>query len=491
LSVSIGEVPHLVAQAKESPLDTVSQEATRFRQIRQVLWQVLILNLLVAAIKVAVGLLTGALAMVADGFHSTMDASSNIVGLAAMAIAGRPPDKSHPYGHRRFETMATLTIGGLLLVAAWEILKTAIERLNTVNEIKVSPASFGVMLFTLAVNLFVALYETGRGRRLHSPVLLADATQTRIDFFISLSVIGGLAATQLGYPWMDTAIALVIVGLIGYAAFGILRQTTQILVDAAPVDPGEISRVVADVPGVENIVRVRSRGPADTIMADIDVEIPPATTTDHASAIADEIEDRVKAAFQGVSEVQVHFEPRQEGKPDPALVARAAADALGLSIHEVTNILTGQGLVLEMHVEVPPALTLTAAHKQVSELERRVRAALPDVHDVLTHIEPASDEAGAVMMQTARAVEQRDKAFAIARGLYPDANWHEPTIRPVLGGYAMTIHCALPGVVSVQEAHSIAEHVETQIRAAMPQLQRVTIHTEPLEDEPTPANTNT
>src|SRR5215475_1663894 len=89
----------------------------------------MVLNFAVATAKIVVGLLSGALSMVADGFHSVMDASSNIVGIAGTGLASRPPDETHPYGHRRFETIATLSIGGLLLVAAWEILKTAIDHL--------------------------------------------------------------------------------------------------------------------------------------------------------------------------------------------------------------------------------------------------------------------------------------------------------------------------------------------------------------------------
>jgi cation diffusion facilitator family transporter len=467
---------------------TANTDTVRFQQVRKVLLRVLILNMAVAAAKIGVGLLTGALAMVADGFHSTMDASSNIIGIVGSAIAARPPDESHPYGHRRFETMATLTIGGLLLVAAWEILKTAIERLFQGSQTEPTLASFGVMALTIVVNLIVVIYETSSGKRLRSDLLLADALQTRVDLFISLSVIIGLVASSLGYRWMDTIIALLIVGLIGHAAFSILRQTTQILVDAAAIDAAEIRRIVSDVPGVDNIIRVRSRGPADTILADIDVQVQPATTADRAAAIADEIGHRVKAAFSGITEVQVHFAPHHDNPQDNALVARAAADALGLSVHEVTEILTSEGIILEMHVEVTPSLTLAAAHQVVTELEKRVSAALPLVHDVISHIEPVIGQAGAVM-QTSRAVAQRDQALSIATSLYPDAHWHDPTIRPVMGGYAMTLHCWLPGVVSVQEAHSIAEHVETQIRAALPQVQRVTIHTEPPEDDDPAANT--
>jgi divalent metal cation (Fe/Co/Zn/Cd) transporter len=101
----------------------------------------------------------------------------------------------------------------------------------------------------------------------------------------------------------------------------------------------------------------------------------------------------------------------------------------------------------------------------------------------LTHIEPAINQAGAVM-QTAKATALRDQALRMAKELYPDAHWHDATIRLMMGGYAMTIHCWLPGNLSVQEAHEIAENVETQIRAKLPQVQRVTIHTEPPEEEP-------
>src|SRR5690606_14887469 len=89
-------------------------------EVRRVLWRVLVLNAIVAAAKLVIGIMTGAVAMIADGFHSSMDASSNVLGLVGIKLAAQPPDEEHPYGHRRFETLATLGIGGLLLVAAWE-----------------------------------------------------------------------------------------------------------------------------------------------------------------------------------------------------------------------------------------------------------------------------------------------------------------------------------------------------------------------------------
>ena len=453
-------------------------DSQRFRQVQRVFRNTLAANILVSTSKLLVGVLTGSLAMIADGFHSAMDASSNLIGMLAASVAAQPPDAEHPYGHRRFETLATLAIGGLLLVAAWEILTTAIERLLHGSAVEVSPISFAVMLGTLTVNIGVVLYETMQARRLRSDVLRADVAHTRVDIFVSLSVIASLIFTGLGIAWADTVVALLIVVLIGRAAFSILRQTSQVLADRAALDPEAVQRVVASVPGVESVSRVRSRGPSDAVHADVEVRVQPATTAERASAIAGEIEARLKESLSGVTEVQVQVQPYYAAPPDRATVVRAVADALGLAIHEVTEIVTGRGIALEMHVEVSPLLTLAAAHEQVSVFEARVRAALPEICDVITHIEPASRQAD-VVLHSGHAALLREQALQVARSAQPEAHWSDASVRAVAGGYAITLRCTLSGEMSVQEAHAIAEQVEVCIRNEIPLVQRVTIHTEP------------
>jgi divalent metal cation (Fe/Co/Zn/Cd) transporter len=334
------------------------------------------------------------------------------------------------------------------------------------------------MLGTLSVNIAVVLYESSQARRLHSDVLRADVAHTRVDIFVSLSVIISLIFTALGIGWADTLVALLIVALIGRTAFGILRQTSQVLADRAALDPEAIQRVVASVPGVESVSRVRSRGPADAVHADVEVRVQPATTAERAFAIAGEIEARLKESLEGVTEVQVQVQPHYATPPDRATMVRAVADALGLAVHEVTEIVTGRGIALEMHVEVSPLLTLAAAHEQVSALEARVRATMPEICDVITHIEPASRQAD-VVLHSGHAALLREQALQIARSAHPEAHWSDANVRTVAGGYAVMLRCALSGEMSVQEAHAIAEQVEMRIRSEMPLVQRVTIHTEP------------
>ena len=449
--------------------------------VRRVLWIVLILNALVAAAKLITGLLTGTVSMVADGFHSSVDASSNVIGLVGIQLAAQPPDADHPYGHRRFETLATLAIGGMMLVAAWEILKTSLERALNGGEPAITPVNFAVMIGTMLLNLLVTFYERRAGRRYHSDILLADASHTASDFFVSLSVLASLAATSLGFPWMDIVVALFIVVVIVRIGLSIIGQTSNTLADRQMLDPEAVSAAVAGVPGVEQTVRIRSRGTSDAILVDVDARIKPATTTDHAYSIGRAIKERIREQFPNVEEVQVHFAPQRNQPRDYMLEARAVADALGLSVHEVIPIAVPEGVALEMHVEVMPGLTLGEAHRQVSELERRLETDLPTVREVITHIEPANIH-GAPVVNTQAAIELRDQAVAIANQLYPAANWHHVAIRLALGGYAMTMHCHLPPMTSVEEAHDTAEHVETAIRTALPLIQRVTIHTEPVPD---------
>ncbi len=456
--------------------------ASHTQEVARVLWIVLLLNALVAAAKLLTGIATGAVAMIADGFHSSMDASSNVVGLIGTQVAARPPDEDHPYGHRRFETLATLAIGGLMLVAAWEILQTMLERVLYGGKPTVTLVSFAVMIGTMLVNLIVTFYERRQGHKLNSQILLADAAHTASDVYVSLSVLASLAVTAFGYPWVDVVVALVIVGVIGRMGLRIISRTSNVLADHQTLDPRAVANLLADVPGIEETSRIRSRGPADAVHVDIDTRINPAVTTDHAHAIAEAVQERVKGAFPEVEEVQVHFAPQTNARTDYTLEARAVADALGLKIHEVVPVPVPGGIALEMHVEVEPGLSLGEAHAQVSEFERRLQDQISSVRDVLTHIEPAAAHSAPVS-QTRAALNLRDEALAIANRLYPDANWHHPTIRLALGGYALTMHCHLPASISVEEAHSIAEHVETAIRNEQPQIQRVTIHTEPPDNE--------
>ncbi len=461
---------------------SLAEPTTVRQQVRQVLLITLALNLAVAFSKILIGLVSGALAVTADGFHSLVDGSSNVVALVANRIAGQPPDEEHPYGHRRFETIAALAIGAFLLLTAWEIVGSALERLGGSGETpQITPLTFAVMLATLAINLFITTYETRAGRRLQSELLIADAAHTRADVFVTLSVLASMAGVALlGWVWLDTAAALVIVVLIVRAAWQVLRQSGAVLVDRAPYTPAQIAAWVEAVPSIERVVRARSRGPLDAAHIDVDVQVAGATTADQTAAIAAAIRQHIAQQTAGVAEVEVHFEPRPAGDPDYALSARAQADALGLATHEVLVSDGPAGKVLEMHVEVPPGQTLAEAHEQVSRLEQQVRDHLPEVNEVITHIEPALGDIAAEPDE-GRCAQILEQAQALLERDHPSLDWHDLRATRFNGGYSLTAHVTLSPDMTVEAAHALAEQAELLLRTGIPRLDRVTIHTEPPE----------
>lgn len=447
-------------------------------QIQQVLRRVLVLNLAVAFAKIAVGLATGAVSIFADGIHSLVDGFSNIVAIGAQWLASQPPDSEHPYGHRRYEAIATFMIGGLLMLVAWEIANAAIRSLREGSHPQVTPASFAVMAATLVVNIFVVVYEGGRGRALNSRILIADAQQTLTDVMVSSSVIVSLILIRLGVGWADGVVALLVVVAIVHLGWQIISDSVNVLVDSAPLQADQLSAVVANIPQAGQVLQARSRGAGEDVRVDLDIQVAREMTADHVQSIRQSIQQAIQVQYPQVAEVQVIFTPQAIKSNDYALRARAAADGLGLGVHEVIAIPSEGGMTLEMHVEVGRGLTLETAHQQVTTLEQTLLQA-DDITAITTHIEPLSDH-GAPMSHTQAALHLRDQALSIAQARYPQGDWHDATIRLALGGYALTMHCHLPKTMSVEEAHQIAEEVETHIRAELPQIQRVTIHTEPM-----------
>ncbi len=449
------------------------------RGVRRVLIVTLLLNFIVAFGKIGIGLATGAISITADGFHSLMDGSANLIGLFANRVAGKPPDEDHPYGHRRFETIAALAIGILLLITAAEIISGAIERLSSSEQPEITPLMFVVLIGTLVVNLFVSRYERREGERLKSELLTADAANTGADVFVTISVLVSMVLVSLGLTWADPAAALLIVVLIGRAAWQIVSKTGSVLVDRAPFAPDRLTALIAEVPSVRRVVRVRSRGPIDAAQIDIDVEVAPEMTAEHSAAISAAISERLEQSLEGIAEVEVHFVPAPEALPDYVLTARAAADALGLTTHEVRLSDAPEGKILEMHVEVPPGQTLGAAHEQVSQLEQHVRASLPDVTDVITHIEPALTVTPNGAPPENSSIEQ--DVIVLLKQHYPLMDWHHVHASDYDDGYALTMHVTLPAQMTLERAHQVAEAAEMLVRTAFPHVGRVTIHTEPPE----------
>jgi len=287
----------------------IRAEIDRFVSVRRVLWRVLWLNLLVAGAKLAYGLLTGAISMIADGIHSLLDSSSNVIGLLGASMAARPPDPSHPYGHRKFEVLAALGITFLLGLACYEILGHAVRRLWSTESPRVTAISFGIMVATMVINGLVSRYEHRQGEELHSSVLVADSLHTRSDVYASAAVIAGLIGVRLDLPWLDPVAALIVIAFIVTAAYRIIVTSLNTLADARVYQPEEIAAAAMEVAGVIDCHGVRTRGFPDHAQLDFHLTVAADTSTRDSHAIAHRVVEAIQRRFPGIRDVTPHVEP--------------------------------------------------------------------------------------------------------------------------------------------------------------------------------------
>jgi cation diffusion facilitator family transporter len=282
----------------------------RYAAVERVLVRVLVLNLAVALAKITFGYSSGAISILSDGFHSLTDAASNVVGLVGVRAASRPPDADHPYGHRKYETVAAAAVTVFLSLVVIEVLRNAFNHLTgRALPHDISVTSFVVMLGTVAVNLVVVAYESRAAERLASEILLADAMQTRGDVWSSVTVIAALVGAREGLPILDPLAALVVAGFIGYAGFQIARATTGILSDRIVISDADLEHVVMSVPGVLGCHHIRTRGSADHVFLDLHVWLPPDMRLTDAHGLSHVVKDRLMARYPQIADAVIHIEP--------------------------------------------------------------------------------------------------------------------------------------------------------------------------------------
>jgi len=303
------------AERKESlPLENANSRGTDLRvselkQARTVFIQTLVLNLLVAIAKISWGFLSHTLSMVADGFHSLLDASANVVGICGLSISMKPPDDDHPYGHHKFETLSAMVISFFMFMACFQVLSQIIERVFSPSlPPNVTLVSYLIMIGTGIINYLVSRYEGRKGKELNNDLLSADASHTLSDLYVTCTVLATLLAIQMHFPILDLIGSLIVVGFIFKAGYDIIICHLGALVDGAVLSPELVKRLVQEVDGVSSCHRIRSRGMRNHIFVDLHVQIPKHLSIEEAHQISGLVEEKIKQSTVGVVDVLVHME---------------------------------------------------------------------------------------------------------------------------------------------------------------------------------------
>ncbi|WP_394236336.1 cation diffusion facilitator family transporter [Niallia oryzisoli] len=285
-------------------------EQTNYKQVQTVLFVILIANLVVAVMKMIVGSIINSASMTADGFHSLSDGSSNIIGLVGIKLAAKPVDEDHPYGHKKFETLASLFICVMLFAVAGKVIIDAIDKMRNPVLSEITFSSLLVMILTLLINLLVTTIEYKRGKKLQSQILISDSMHTRSDIYVSVGVLGTLLGVKLGLPpILDPIVSLVVSGFIIHAGYEIFKESRNILVDRSVVDVEKVTNLIMEFNQVKGVHKIRSRGTQNHVHIDLHLLVDPTMTVAESHDLEHQIENAVRESIYPNAEVIAHIEP--------------------------------------------------------------------------------------------------------------------------------------------------------------------------------------
>ncbi|MCL6451951.1 MAG: cation diffusion facilitator family transporter [Acetobacteraceae bacterium] len=274
-------------------------------------------NVLLAAFKLAAGVVAQSKAMVADGMHSASDILASSVVLAAMRVAGRPADRSHPYGHARAESIAAKLVAVILILAGLEILYVSVR--SALAGVSEAPGALALWaaVASIVVKEGMFQYKIRLGRRIKSQAIVANAWEHRSDAFSSLASLVGILGARLGWPLLDPVAGAVVSLFVVKMGWDLLREAIDSLMDRAA---GEamirgIEQAAQGVPGVEEVRQVRTRALGQTALVDLEIAVSPDLKVSQGHRVADQVRDAILDQVPEVAEVLVHVDPAGHGAP--------------------------------------------------------------------------------------------------------------------------------------------------------------------------------
>lgn len=461
-------------------------ELEKQRAASSSVWAAVLLTIM----KLVVGLLTGSLGILSEAAHSGLDLVAALVTYFAVRLSDQPPDSEHQYGHGKIENLSALVETLLLLLTCVWILYEVVQRLffETV-EVQVSIWSFVVMGISVIVDINRSRMLYRVAEKYDSQALEADALHFSTDIWSSLTVIGGLAlvwfSDRLGPEWdwlvkADAVAALVVAIIVIFVSVQLGKRAVNMLLDSAP--PGLADRIVAEasrVAGVQDVGPVRVRQGGASTFVDLAIGVSRSASLEEAHLAAAGVERRI-ASLIGEGDVVIHVDPVQESSENLAQAVSAIAGRLGIQAHNVHAHEVRGEYYLDLHLKVAPEMSLGEAHQEASRLEDALHHELPQVQEIITHIEPMVDAAiTSTTLDPASEAEMRERLLAICGQIPGLGGCHHIRIWPLDDGYDVVMHIYVKPDLPVSEAHQLAARAEKQLQIQVPEISQVLVHLEP------------
>ncbi|MEO5632561.1 cation diffusion facilitator family transporter [Gaiella sp.] len=427
-------------------------------------------------IKLAAGLASGSLGLVSEALHSGTDLVAALLTFFAIGVAGRPADRSHPYGHGKAEHLAALAEAFVLLLVSVAVGALAVARLAGWIEIETTTAwwVFAAVGVVIAIDVSRTVASVRASRQYSSPALASNALHFGSDLIGTMAVLAGLIAVRAGWQAGDSLAALFVACLVIAAATRLIRRNVDVLMDRAPDDAVRAARaaIAAIEPPVE-VRRLRLREAAGRTFTDVVIGVSPGAAVGQGHAVADRVEAAVQQALPG-GDVVVHVEPAgQEALLRERVQEAAMSVARVREIHNLSVIELPDGVHVSLHLKLPGELSLDVAHALAEQVEHAIVAGVAEVIDVQTHLEPLAEAASGREVDDDPA--ELERIVLAVTGSPPRAVRFLHTDE----GLVVFLTLGLDPTASLAEAHGTASHVEQQIRGELPGVAEVIVHTEP------------
>jgi cation diffusion facilitator family transporter len=443
--------------------------------------------LLLTGTKLGIGFWTDSLGILAEAMHSGLDLVAAVVTLWAVRVSGRPADAEHSYGHGKIENLSALFETLLLLgTCAW-ILKEAVERLffQALVHVDANIWAFLVVILSIVVDFSRSRALMRVAKKHGSQALEADALHFSTDIWSSLVVLFGLICVLIGHeldmPWLSKADAVAALGVAGVVVLVSLRLAKASIADLLDSVPPELCRrvaTVAKIPEVREVKHVRVRRSGPGLFIDLTLVMDAGESLDRSHELSDKVEAALKAEFAR-ADVVVHVEPAPMSTVDLATATRRLAERHGSSAHNI-RVFEQQGReIMELHLEMPESLPLADAHQRASRLENDLRATLPSLSQIITHIEPAEAPAATRDAEPAEVERISQCLMRFPELATMGISAHDLHVRRTEGVLSISFHCTLAGTTSIKDAHAFTQRVEQFLRSEVQGLGRVIVHCEP------------
>jgi cation diffusion facilitator family transporter len=432
--------------------------------------------------KGVVGALTGSLAILSEAAHSLIDLGATVMTYFAVRISSKPADDQHHYGHGKVESVSALAETALLFLLSGVVIWEAIQRLfgDQIHVVEVTLAAFAVIMVSVAVDFFRARLLYRVARETASEALEADALHFGSDMWSSIAVLVGLGGVTLGYPWADSAAAVVVAVFVCIAGWRLGRRTIETLTDTAPAGSAEaVRRIAGRVGGVVSVDSLRVRPAGDKLFVELIVGVSRTLPLDRLEALKERVAEAIRAEMPR-AEVGIAAAPRALDDETVQERVMVIARNQALAVHHVTvHDIKGTRSV-SLDLEVDRKLGLGAAHDIADHLEAALQEELGHDVEVETHIEPLQPTEAAgreAAPERVRAVEMALAEIAAEGGMISDI--HHVRVRETDEGEIVSFHGRVDPALAVQAVHEKVDGVERELRRRLPSIKRVIGHAEP------------